>query len=235
VNVGLIRQNARSDAGIEAAVNAEPVAVNRRSRRKEARPGEIMAAALELFSARGFAATKLDDVAKRAGVSKGTVYLYYESKQALFEAVVREKVAPEVARAEQMLDQFGGSRAELLAIFFRNIAAFVARPEIGAIPKIVIAEAGNFPDLAEFYFENVVRRALGTLTGIIESGIECGEFRSVDVPTTVKVLVAPMLFLAQWRSTLEVYDTEPIDVDAFSATHIDIALAGLGVQQGPLT
>lgn len=198
-----------------------------RARRKEARPGEILAAAAEIFASRGFAAATLDEVAARAGVSKGTVYLYYENKEALFKEVVREKIGPEIDQMAHMVAGYSGSYSVLLATMFTQVAALVGRKEIAAIPKMVIAEAGNFPDLAQFYLDNVIKRAMSILGGVIERGIETGEFREVDVPHSVKVLMAPFLFLAQWRTAFEIHDDAPLDVGAFSRTHVDLALAAL--------
>ncbi len=198
-----------------------------RARRKEARPAEILAAALDIFAARGFAAAKLDEVAAKAGVSKGTLYLYYRNKEALFEAVVREKLGPEIDRMERMVEGYSGSPSDLLAMIFTQVATLVSRKEIAAIPKMVIAESGNFPDLAQFYFDNVIKRGTSILGRVIGRGVETGEFRVVDVPQAVKVLMAPILFLAQWRTAFEIHDDAPLDVKAFSRAHVDLALAAL--------
>ncbi len=119
-------------------------------RRKEARPAEIVAAALQLFSDRGFAATRLEDVATVAGVSKGTVYLYFESKEQLFEAVVREAIAPNIDRAEEMVDAFEGPTPELFRALFELLGTVLETPLTGVV-KLLIAESGNFPQLARLY------------------------------------------------------------------------------------
>ena len=116
-------------------------------RRKEARPAEIVAAALQLFSDRGFAATRLEDVATVAGVSKGTVYLYFESKEQLFEAVVREAVTPNIARAEALVDAFEGPTPDLLRSLFAFLAEVLETPITGVM-KLLVSESGNFPQLA---------------------------------------------------------------------------------------
>lgn len=207
----------------------------RRTRRKAARPGEILAAALTLFGERGFAATRLEDVADRAGVSKGTVYLYFAGKEALFEAVVGETLGLEIERAERLVDGHRGSQADLLAGLLAQIIAVAGRKEIGAIPKMVIAEAGNFPDLARFYLDNVIKRVFRLLTKVVERGIERGEFRAVDVASTVQVLLAPLLFVAQWRHAFEDLDDAPLDVAAIARAHVDLVLTGLRDRQGANT
>ena len=97
---------------------------------------------------------------------------------------------------------------------------------------MVIAEAGNFPDLARFYLKNVVWPGMALIGGVLEEGIDRGEFRPVDVPETVKILIAPILFVAQWRAALEVYDTAPLDVEAFSRAHVDLTMASLSMEKG---
>src|SRR2546430_15346331 len=121
-------------------------------RRKDARPGEIVAAALEVFGERGFAATKLTDVARRAGVTKGTVYLYFDSKEALFKAVVRETIVPVIAKGEAFAQSFTGSARELVAQLVREYWRLVGVTAVAAIPKLLIAGAGTFSPLTPFHF-----------------------------------------------------------------------------------
>jgi len=208
--------------------NPQPIAPQRPARRrKEARPGEILRAALEIFAERGFAAARIDDVAARAGVSKGTVYLYFDSKEALFKAVVTETIGSEIDRAEMLMAAYSGKYAVLFDQLLGMISTVINRNEIAAIPKIVIAEAGNFPDLAKFYLNNVVKRALAIFSQIIEGGIATGEFRAVDVKQAARVLVAPMLFALLWRQCFEPVDDEAFDVRSYFEAHHDLVLAAL--------
>jgi AcrR family transcriptional regulator len=197
-------------------------------RRKEARPDEILAAALESFAARGFAATRLEDVAARAGISKGTLYLYFKSKEELFEAVVRARLLPNLERVEALAASFEGPSALLLERLLLTIAGVVGS-QVGAIPKLVIAEAGNFPDLARFYLDEVVRRGLRLIGTILRRGIARGEFRAVDVDHTVFCVIAPMLIAALWKNSLEAYDDASLDAEALARTHLDLLLRGLEV------
>ncbi len=199
-------------------------------RRKDERPAEIIAAALKVFTARGFSATRLDDVAKRAGVSKGTLYLYFRNKEELFKAMVREVLVPNIALAEERLAGAGGNTPELLAELLRNMVAVIASP-VGAIPKLVISEAGNFPDLARFYVEEVVGRGLGVLARLVARGTARGEFRAIDPATAAPVLVAPLLVLAMWKHALEPNASARVigsfDLNRFIGTYTDVILNGL--------
>jgi AcrR family transcriptional regulator len=198
-----------------------------RQRRKEARPREIVRAALETFTERGFAATKLDDVAARAGVSKGTLYLYFPSKEELFKAVVRQAVVPNIARAERLVATWQGSQAQLLRNALELTVRRIVRSRLSAIPKLVIAEASNFPELARFYLDEVIRRALRMIAGIIGRGIANGEFRPVDVEHTVRLVIAPILFLALWRHSFGRVEPRSLDPVQFCRSHLDLLLNGL--------
>lgn len=204
----------------------EQRAPTRWRRRKEARPDEILAAALTSFAARGFAATRLEDVAARAGISKGTLYLYFKSKEELFEAVVRTRLLPNLARIEALAASFEGPSAALLERLLLTIAG-VVDSEVGAIPKLVIAEAGNFPELARFYLDEVVRRGLRLIGVILRRGIERGEFRPVDVDHAVFCVIAPLLIAALWKNSLEPHDHAPLDAAALVRAHLDLLLRGL--------
>jgi AcrR family transcriptional regulator len=195
-------------------------------RRKEARPDEILAAALASFAERGFAATRLDDVAARAGISKGTLYLYFHSKEELFEAVVRATLVPNLERLEAFSATFEGPSEHLLERLLLTVAG-VVDSRTGAIPKLVIAEAGNFPELARFYLDEVVRRALRLIGTILRRGIGRGEFRPIDADRAVFCVIAPMLLAALWKNSLEPHDHAPLDTPALARVHLDLLLRGL--------
>jgi AcrR family transcriptional regulator len=195
-------------------------------RRKEARPDEILVAALASFAERGFAATRLEDVAARAGISKGTLYLYFNGKEELFEAVVRATLVPNLERLEALTATFEGPSGVLLERLLLTIGG-VVDSRVGAIPKLVIAEAGNFPDLARFYLDEVVRRGLRLIGTILRRGIERGEFRQIDVDHTVFCVIAPMLIAALWKNSLEPHDDAPLDAQALARAHLDLLLRGL--------
>jgi AcrR family transcriptional regulator len=200
-------------------------------RRKEARPAEIVAAALQLFSDRGFAATRLDDVATVAGVSKGTVYLYFESKEQLFEAVVREAVAPNIARAEALVDAFEGPTPDLLRAFFAFVADVLETPLTGVM-KLIVSEAGNFPQLARMYADLVLRRAFALMRRILERGMASGEFRQLDPETTVPLVVAPVLLLGVWKHSFGAHTDLTLDRRKVLEAHCENLLRGFAAEPG---
>ena len=212
----------------------ENSAAPRWRRRKEARHQEIVDAGLTVFGERGFAAARLEDVAARAGVSKGTLYLYFPNKEELFKAVVREAILPNLEMAERLLAGSQGPSFAVLETLLTLFAARVLKTRAGAIPKLIIAEAGNFPDLARFYHEEVIRRAFALLSAVLERGVARGEFRPVDVDSTVRLIVAPMLMSALWRSSFEALEDRPLDVSALLKAHLDALRRALAPEGGPL-
>ena len=209
----------------EARVQAQ-----RWRRRKEARPSEILDAALDCFAEHGFAATRLDDVAHRAGITKGTLYLYFPNKEELFKAVVAQALVPNLERGEALLSEAAEpqSTAALLAEVMRGWAELASSPA-GAIPKIVVSEAGNFPDLARFYREQVVDRGMALLRRVLQLGIARGEFRALDLDDTVRCVVAPLLMAMLWRHSLGRHELAGFDPDALCQTHLQLLLNGLRV------
>jgi AcrR family transcriptional regulator len=206
-------------------MSSEPA--RRWRRRKDARPAEIVDAALEVFAERGFSAARLDDVAARAGISKGTLYLYFPSKEELFKAVVRQALLPNLARVERLLREHPGPAAAQVELMIGQIGALLQNTRIGAIPKLIIAESGNFPELARFYLEEVIQRGLGLFATVLERGIASGELRAVDVGHGARTLVAPVLLAAIWKSTFEAHAGAELDAEAFLASAADILLTGL--------
>lgn len=204
-----------------------------RQRRKEARPQELLEAALALFIEKGFAATRSEEVAARAGVSKGTLYLYYPSKEELFKAVVRANLASHIAEGMQIAAQHQGSMAELLALVLREWWQRVGLGPAGGISKIMMAEARNFPDLAQFYLDEVIVPTHELLGGLVARGIASGEFRPVPVVETVQVLIAPMLQMVLFEHSFGACQmlSPPIQPEAVLAVQLDLMLRGLLSQQ----
>jgi len=197
-----------------------------RSRRKEARPAEIVAAALASFAKRGYAATKLEDVAAAAGISKGTIYLYFPTKEDLFRAVVRHAVLPNVEAAETEIASHTGSSADLLRMLAQRFLRLLDS-DLTAVPKLVVAESGNFPAIAQFYADAVLRRAFRLVEGILTRGMEHGEFRQMDVHATLPLFAAPFLLLALWKHSLGRHTDLTFDPRAVAEAHLDILLRGL--------
>jgi len=196
-------------------------------RRKAERPGEIIDAALELFVAKGFMATRLDEVAQRAGVSKGTLYLYFENKEALFKAVVETLVLPEIERTEQQIQVFDGSPSELISQLVKQWWESVGESRLCGLPKLIMAEAGNFPELASFFVEHVIGRVRDVIAQSISRGIEAGEFRPCDPAYAARLLLAPMVYAAIYQQSLFAYDSEPFEITTYLDNHLDIFLHGL--------
>ena len=196
-------------------------------RRKDARPAEIVAAALEAFAERGFTATRLEDVAERAGVSKGTLYLYFRNKEELFKAVVRHAMLPSLELAEARLAASTGSMEQILREIAGGLVGAIAGTRMGAIPKLIIAEAGNFPDLAQFYVDEVITRAFRLMNAIVTRGVARGELRNIDRNLLPPVIAGPILLLALWKNVLEPYSQAKIDPAHFLETYLDVLLNGL--------
>jgi AcrR family transcriptional regulator len=197
-------------------------------RRKDARPQELLAAALEQFVERGYAATRLEDVAKRAGVSKGTLYLYFANKEELFKAVIRDTIVATIGEAEQDAALFEGPSSELLrALLMRWWEQVFATP-IAGITKLMLAEGHNFPELVKFHNEEVVARGSALIAGVLKRGIASGEFRPVDPEVMTKVLIAPVMMLMMWnRSIMPACEMPPVDPQLFLDTFITTTLVGL--------
>lgn len=196
-------------------------------RRKDARPKELIQAALDVFVEKGYAATRLDEVAKRAGVSKGTVYLYFANKEELFKAVVREGIVAPIVQAEDVVEHYEGSIAELLREMIKGWWRTVGSTKATGIPKLIIAEAGNFPELAQFYLEEVVLRAMKVQRRALQKGIDSGEFRHFDVDAMVHVICAPMLYLNIWKHSFGHHRPDSLEIDRYLDTYIDMTVRGL--------
>lgn len=200
-----------------------------RQRRKEARPQELLDAALELFAHKGFAATRSEEVAARAGVSKGTLYLYYPSKEELLKAVIQQRLSSEIAAVAARVERHGGPAAELLQEMLTGWWITVFDSPSSAVFKLVITEVLNFPELAEFYVAEVVEPGKQLIGRVLERGIRGGEFRRVDVPATVMSLVMPMVMLCIHKHSLGACPLvhESVDPHAFIRHHVDLVLRGI--------
>jgi AcrR family transcriptional regulator len=205
-----------------------------RQRRKEARPQELLDAALALFVEKGFAATRSEEVAARAGVSKGTLYLYYPSKEELFKAVVRKNLSALIAEGAEVAGQFEGSSSDLVALLLRTWWERVGSQPASGIFKIMIAEVRNFPEIAQFYVDEVMIPAHRLIGGAVERGMKRGEFRRLPVEDVVQALVAPMIFMSLHAHS---FGCCPVRGPEYSpesvlTTQIDLVLKGLEVRPG---
>lgn len=194
--------------------------------RKDARPSELTAAALDLFVEKGFSATRLDDVAKRAGVSKGTLYLYFDNKEALFKAVIEEGIVPTLAAAEQRLAEHSGSAVTLLRNLLFGWWQQIGGTRLAGVPKRIVSESRNFPEIAQYYHDNVIVRGRALLRTALQRGIARSEFRPLDIEAAIDVIIAPLLMLVIWRFSL-CFCAQAINPDTYLATHFDLLVHGL--------
>jgi len=198
-------------------------------RRKAERPHELVDAALDLFVEKGFAATRIDEVARRAGVSKGTLYLYYASKEELLKAVIRERLSTEIAAAALTVAEHRGSSADLLTGPLAAWWARVIASQASGVFKLIITEVRNFPEIAEFYRHEVIEPGHALIGRILQRGIDGGEFRPVDIDATVHSLLLPMVMLCIHRHSLGVCQPNEALQDplVFIQHHMHLILRGL--------
>ena len=215
--------------------NAQDGLQAKRERRKEARPGELLDAALTLFVDKGFAATRVEEVAKLAGVSKGTLFLYFSSKEELFKAVVRANITGRFPQWNEELENFEGSTADMLRHALTNWWQRLGSTQASGIIKLMMSEAHNFPDLATFYQQEVMQPGNQLIQRILQRGMDRGEFRAINMKYGVYIVLTPMLFLAMWKHSMGAYSPESTRLvpEEYLATQIDIILRGLCLGDAP--
>jgi len=204
-----------------------PEKIRKRHRRPNARPGEILEAALDLFSERGFAAARLEDIASRAGLSKASIYLYYKDKNRLLNAIVEAMAVTNVLSVAAMADSHQGPMMPLLRGILQHLGQRLAQGRLPDLIKLIISESRAHPDLGRLYLDRVVNRALPLFRKLIERGVASGEFRPVDADLAARCLVGPMLLTAVWKSVFEPIGAEPLDSEALARQHADILANGL--------
>jgi AcrR family transcriptional regulator len=210
----------------------EPVPASRQ-RRKEARPQELLEAALALFVEKGFAATRAEEVAQRAGVSKGTLYLYYPSKEELFKAVVRQNLSALIAEGMELVQQHEGDSSSLLTTLLRTWWDRIGNTPAAGIHKIVLSEVRNFPELAQFYTDEVIVPADELFCRCVRRGIDRGEFRPMPAHEVAMALMSPVIFMALHRHSFgacPVNNGVEIDPAQVLQTHLELVLRGLEVR-----
>ena len=201
----------------------------KRERRKEARPGELLDAALDLFVEKGFAATRAEEVAARAGVSKGTLFLYFQSKEELFKAVVRENISGHFKEWNETFDNFKGSSAEMVELCMQQWWRRVGATKASGIEKLMLSEARNFPDLADFYHQEVVEPGQSLIRRILQRGTDSGEFKKIDLDYAVFSIIAPMVFmmLAKHSAATCVSNWAGMEPEKYIASQLHIILYGM--------
>lgn len=221
-------QNVSSEAAL--VPRRKPLGSMRR-RRKEQRPGEIIEAALQEFGRRGFAATRLEDVAERAGVTKGTIYVYFKDKEELFKAAARGSLGSALSEVEALAANFEGSAEDLLRAHFEAIYLKLVRiPRSGQILRLLIAEGAQFPELVDFYYREIISHGLNILKRVIARGVARGEFRRTRAADFPQVVFAPVVCAMVWNLLLS--KRHPVDFDAYARAHIDLLINGLKAPKG---
>jgi TetR/AcrR family transcriptional regulator len=218
---------------LSSFIGARPGEVHaKRERRKEARPGELLDAALDLFVEKGFAATRAEEVAARAGVSKGTLFLYFPSKEELFKAVVRDNISGRFNEWNEEFHAFEGSTADMLRLCMKVWWERLGATRASGITKLIISEARNFPDIAAFYQQEVIKPAHELIRRILQRGEDRGEFQVLDMDYALFSVTAPMVFLIMMKHSLGVCVPQdyPLDPERYVASQVETLLHGLLVR-----
>ncbi len=201
----------------------------KRERRKDARPGELLDAALDLFVEKGFAATRAEEVAARAGVSKGTLFLYFQSKEDLFKAVVRENISGHFKEWNETFDNFKGTSAEMVTLCMSEWWRRVGATKASGIEKLMMSEASNFPEIAAFYRHEVVEPGQALIRRILQRGIDRQEFKKMDLDYASFAIIAPMIFLilAKHSASVCVSTAADLDPEKYIMSQLHIVLYGM--------
>lgn len=209
--------------------NANPLPSARRARRKDARPGELLDAALDLFVEKGFAATRAEEVAQRAGVSKGTLFLYFASKEDLFKEVVRTNISSHYPAWHETLQAFSGSTPDMLRLCVQGWWASVGNTRASGISKLMMSEGANFPELSDFYRREVMEPGNALIRSILQRGVDRGEFGPIDMKYGVYTVLAPMLFLVMWKHSFASSTPKSLGFvpEEYLSAHIESLLYGL--------
>ena len=215
------REKAAAIPGVKPARANPPApsAASNRAERAAERREAIIEAAMDEFVARGFAATRLDDVAKRAGVAKGTIYLHFKDKESLFEELIRTALVPLIGRLHAP-PPTGGSVRDTVERFAKNFISEVANTRRGDIVRLIVAEGPRFPAIADFYYREVVSRGLAGMRGLIELAVARGEIRHKELSRFPQILVAPAIIAVIWQSLFSKH--APLDGIEMFRVHLDL-------------
>jgi AcrR family transcriptional regulator len=221
------RKTAPKPANRRAGASADPLGsklapkpASNRAERAAERRGAIIEAAMDEFIARGFAATRLDDVAKRAGVAKGTIYLHFKDKESMFEELIRTAIVPMITRLWGTPPQPGASVRDMVEGFAKTFIEEVATTRRGDLVRLIVAEGPRFPAVADFYYREVVSRGLGGMRALIELGIARGEIKQKNLARFPQIMVAPALIAVIWQSLFSRH--APLDALEMFRVHLDL-------------
>lgn len=195
-------------------------------RRKESRPNEIIEAAFELFAEKGFSATRMDEIARKAGISKGSLYNYFKSKEAIFEAIVTEDIIPIIDQIEEAIVTKEEDPEETIRCLINGMIAHNKGTRLEIIPKLIVSESGNFPDLTSFFVNQVIKRTRNIIKRVIQNGIDQGSFIDCDPEIAARLLLAPVIQDQIWNYSLKPFD-DGYDGELYLETHLNIFLHGI--------
>ena len=212
--------NRRPAATSSVVSSRQPKPASKRAERAAERRGAIIEAAMDEFIARGFAATRLDDVARRAGVAKGTIYLHFKDKESMFEELIRTAIVPMITRLWGMPPQPGASVRDMVEGFAKTFIEEVATTRRGDLVRLIVAEGPRFPAVADFYYREVVSRGLGGMRALIELGIARGEIKQKNLARFPQIMVAPALIAVIWQSLFSRH--APLDALEMFRVHLDL-------------
>lgn len=196
-------------------------------RRAEARPDEVLDAALTLFIEKGYAAARVEDIARHAGLSKGTVYLYFPSKEALLRGLVRRAIVPIADSALQTLHDFEGDPRIVIGMVMKMLAARLADPKVVAMPKLIFREVLGFPELAQVYRSEVLDRILPAIESVILRGVERGYLRQVDPALTIRSIIGPLMLHVAMAEIFGIMPAGGLHMDQLVENHLTILFDGL--------
>ena len=202
-------------------------------RRPEARAKEILDSALQVFARHGYSAATIDDIATGANVSKGTLYLYFADKEAIFRSLIGESFTPRIGQLIDSVGTFQGTSLDLLRLAIRGLGHFLQNDPRAVLPRVVMAEAGNFPDLVKFYKTEVTDRGLALIELVVRRGMEGGEFRPLDAQHAARLVMTPLMFIAFWRTSFGTLEEQPYDFQGMIDTHIDFIARALLASPAP--
>lgn len=200
-------------------------------RRAEARPDEVLDAALALFIEKGFASTRVEDIATRAGLSKGAVYLYFPSKEAILEGLVKRAVTPIADNALAFLNNYSGDPRPVISQVMKMVATRLADPKLVAIPRLLIREIVNFPEFAEMYRQAVLDRIIPAVTQLVETGMREGYFRQLDPELTLRSIIGPVIAHMLISELFGIRPKDGLAIDRLIENHLTILFDGLSAPQ----
>jgi AcrR family transcriptional regulator len=200
-------------------------------RRAEARPDEVLDAALDLFIEKGFAATRVEDIAKRAGISKGAVYLYFPSKEKILEGLVRRAIIPIADHVVGFATSYEGDPRTIITMAMKMLALRLADPRVLAIPKVIIRELMGFPDLAQMYRREVLDKVIPVVIALIRKGVDQGYLRPVDPELTVRSIVGPVMLHLAMNEIFGLAPKDGLAIDRLIDNHLTILFDGLSAPE----